>query len=127
MKTLITTNSSAIMFNPDDQSVKYVNRDRNCVDNVYYITEECDVKALYNDQDGKEVEVIMHAQPGDILVHFWNRTYPNKYALIKSDEWKNNIESYRAEEQRQKEEWAAKNSEAKEPEADSCDNLVKAA
>lgn len=106
MKTMIATTGSAVMFNPDDQTLKYVTSDRNGIDNVYLIGEKCNVKALGIDKDGKEVEKTFEAEPGDILVRFWRDDFPNQYILVKSDGWADNIKAYRKAEQKRKEEWA---------------------
>lgn len=113
MKTLLVTNRTAVMFNPDDQSLKTVNEDRGTVRSVFLVPEECDIKYTYwNSKDRKDVEGTMHANAGDILVNFWDDDFTQPWILVKSDEWKGNIEAYRTAEQRRKEEWAAKHADS---------------
>lgn len=109
MKTLYLTDSSAnIVVDKDTDFVGHLNtEDRYDIRSVYYIEEPMHV--VY--QCGEEKEEI-DARKGDILLLFYSSRY-NKYHLdtIKTKQWAANIKNRRAIEQKEKEEWAAKNAD----------------
>ena len=111
MKTLYLTDSSAnIVVDPE---VDYVgtlrNEDRYDIRNVFYAEEPMHV--VY--QCG-EIREEIDAKKGDIILLFYNNNY-NKYRLdtIRTKQWAANIKNRRAIEQKEKEEWAARQAENK--------------
>ena len=124
MKTLYLTQSSDnIVVDPEIDFVgKLQTEDRYAIRSVYYIEEP--MRVVY--QYGEDKEEI-NAKKGDILILFYNNQY-NKYVLdtIHTKQWAANIKNRRKIEQKEKEEWAAKNT-ATEPDAPDCgvcDNLA---
>lgn len=118
MKTLYLTQSSDnIVVDPEIDFVgKLQTEDRYAIRSVYYIEEP--MRVVY--QYGEDKEEI-NAKKGDILILFYNNRY-NKYVLdtIHTKQWAANIKNRRKIEQKEKEEWAAKNA-ATEPDAPVCD------
>lgn len=118
MKTLYLTQSSDnIVVDPEIDFVgKLQTEDRYAIRSVYYIEEP--MRVVY--QYGEDKEEI-NAKKGDILILFYNNQY-NKYVLdtIHTKQWAANIKNRRKIEQKEKEEWAAKNA-ATEPDAPVCD------
>lgn len=118
MKTLYLTDSSAnIVVDKDTDFVGHLNtEDRYDVRSVYYIEEPMHV--VY--QCGEEKEEI-DARKGDILLLFYSNRY-NKYHLdtIKTKQWATNIKNRRLIEQKEKEEWAAKNADCGCNDCDAC-------
>ena len=117
MKTLYLTQSSDnIVVDPEIDFVgKLQTEDRYAIRNVYYIEEP--MRVVY--QYGEDKEEI-NAKKGDILILFYNNQY-NKYVLdtIHTKQWAANIKNRRKIEQKEKEEWAAKNA-ATEPDTLDC-------
>lgn len=118
MKTLyLTDNSTNIVVDKDTDFVgRLMQEDRYDIRSVYYIEEPMHV--VY--QCGEEKEEI-DARKGDILLLFYSNRY-NKYHLdtIKTKQWAANIKNRRAIEQKEKEEWAAKNADCVCPDCDQC-------
>lgn len=108
MKTLYLTDCSTnIVVDKDTDFVGTLpTEDRYDIRSIYYIEEPMHV--VYNCGEYKEE---IDARKGDILLLFYSNRY-NKYHLdtIKSKQWSTNIKNRRAIEQKEKEEWAAKNS-----------------
>lgn len=111
MKTLYLTDSSAnIVVDPE---VDYVgtlrNEDRYDIRNVFYAEEPMHV--VY--QCG-EIKEEIDAKKGDIILLFYNNNY-NKYRLdtVHTKQWTANIKNRHAIEQKEKEEWAARQAENK--------------
>lgn len=108
MKTLYLTDcSSNIVVDKDTDFVGTLpTEDRYDIRSIYYIEEPMHV--VYNCGEYKEE---IDARKGDILLLFYSNRF-NKYHLdtIKSKQWSTNIKNRRAIEQKEKEEWAAKNS-----------------
>lgn len=63
------------------------------------VDEDCTVKCG---------DVIKEAEAGDIVVKFYEDQYPNRFIVVKNEDWKQNILAYREYDQKIKEQWAAK-------------------
>lgn len=122
MKTLYLTQSSDnIVVDPEIDFVgKLQTEDRYAIRSVYYIEEP--MRVVYQYGENKEE---INAKKGDILILFYSNRY-NKYTLdtIHTKQWAANIKNRRKIEQKEKEEWAAKNAatEADAPVCDKCEN-----
>lgn len=125
MKTLYLTQSSDnIVVDPEIDFVgKLQTEDRYAIRSVYYIEEP--MRVVY--QYGEDKEEI-NAKKGDILILFYNNRY-NKYVLdtIHTKQWAANIKNRRKIEQKEKEEWAAKNLAEAVCDPVSCGNTCEAA
>ena len=109
MKTLYLTDSmSNIVVDKDTDFVGTIpTEDRYDIRAIYYMDEPMHV--VYN--CGECTEEI-DARKGDILLLFYSNRF-NKYHIdtIRSKQWSTNIKNRRAIEQKEKEEWAARNKE----------------
>ena len=107
MKTLYLTQSyENIIVDPETDFVGNIKQeDRYAIRAVYYIEEPMHV--VYQCGEDKEE---LDAKKGDILIQFYSSRY-NKYILdtIRTKQWAANIKNRRKLEQKEKEEWAAKN------------------
>lgn len=99
-KTLFITTRGLIQLDENLEPTGYTT-DREAISNVVRINEPTHI--VYNKNE-KRIE--LDAEEGDILVAFYESTYPNPVILIHSKEWAENILSYRTAEQKRKEEWA---------------------
>lgn len=79
--------------------VQFKPSDRQGVDYVLMVDEDCTVKCG---------DVTKEAEAGDIVVKFYEDQYPNKFIVVKNEDWKQNILAYREYNQKLKEQWAAK-------------------
>ena len=109
MKTLYLSDSSAnLVVDPEEDFVGTMqSEDRYVIRNLYYAEEP--IHVVY--QSGERREEI-DAKKGDLIIVFYNDRF-NKYILdtVRSKQWIGNIKNRRAIEQKEKEEWAAKNAE----------------
>lgn len=109
MKTLYLTDSmSNIAVDPEENKVSCLpSEDRYNIRNVYYIDEPMHI--VY---DSAECHEELDAKKGDILLLFYSNRF-NKYHIdtIRSKQWSTNIKNRRTIEQKEKEEWAARNKE----------------
>lgn len=114
MKTLYLTNSSAnIAVDVENNTVSTMNNvDRYDIRQAFYIEEPTHV--VYNAFfEGKEYKEEIDAKKGDILLVFYlNRFTKKVLATVKCKEWVANLKNRAAIEQKEKEEWAAKQAEA---------------
>lgn len=101
-KTLFFTTRGLIELNENNEPVGK-NTDREAISNVVRITEPTHI--VYNKND-KRIE--LDAEAGDMVITFYDSSYPNPMIIVHSLEWVENLEAYEAEQQRAKEEWAAK-------------------
>lgn len=100
MKTLYFTSSGRVML--DENNVpSAVNTSFRGIDDIYLVKEDTKVVVKTGEYEKEFV-----AEAGDILVRFYNDV-PNKFIVVKNEEWKNNIIDYDEKEQKRKEEWAA--------------------
>lgn len=79
--------------------VQYKPTDRQGVDYVLMVDDDCTVKCG---------DVTKEAEAGDIVVKFYEDQYPNKFIVVKNEDWKQNILAYREYDQKLKEQWAAR-------------------
>ena len=107
MKTLYLTDSSSNIFvdKETDEVGTLRSEDRYDIRGLYYMEEPMHV--VYESCDRKEE---IDAKKGDLLILFYSNSY-NKYVLdtVRTKQWTANIKNRRKIEQKEKEEWAAKN------------------
>lgn len=121
MKTLYLTDSSTNIYvdTETNETGRLSCEDRYGIRNIYYIEEPMHV-VYQSGEDKEEIDV----KKGEILIVFYNNRF-NKYVLdtIRSKQWVSNIKNRRKIEQKEKEEWAAK--QCTEGCCDMCDALTK--
>ena len=103
MKKLIIKNGYMFDIDVDANKLQKIQYDRASIDNVYLIDEERDL--FIQDNDDKVTET--HVVPGDIIVSFYTTDFTNRDIVVKSDKWTEHIKTFRANEQKKKEEWAS--------------------
>lgn len=101
-KTLFITTRGFIQLNDSLEPVGY-DTDRSAISNVVRIKEPLHI--VYNRRD--DVRIELEAEPGDILVEFYEGVFPNPIVLVHSKEWSENIDKYEEAQQAAKEKWAA--------------------
>ena len=102
-RSIVTPGTFDVQFKPTD---------RQGVDYVLMVDEDCTVKCG---------GVTKEAEAGDIVVKFYEDQYPNKFIIVKNEEWKQNILAYRESNQKQKEEWAKSKNNSCVCECKDCD------
>lgn len=107
MKKLIIKNGHMFDIDVDANKLQKIQYDRGGIDYVYLIDKERDLFIQDNEDNVTETHVV----PGDIIVSFYTDDFPNKVIVAKSDKWVENIKTFRANEQKMREEWASKQSE----------------
>ena len=103
----------------DNNNPSSVSRSRNSIEDVYLIKE--DTKVIFK---RGEHEYEVEAKAGNIVIVFYEKEFPNKMIVVDNEQWKENLETYEAWEQKQKEEWAAKKIN-NDPTCDSCENCCR--
>lgn len=120
MNTLYITRGGRVMLDQDNNPVN-TSSDRVAINDIYLLNE--DTKIISFDKDNNKIEKTGKA--GDLVISFWENEFPHRIIVVSNDEWKENIETYNTEEQKRKEEWAAKHAEPCCDECDQCDGCVK--
>lgn len=100
MKTIMLPRIGYIL-DPMSGDIKHIDSERNAVDNIFIVPENCIVRID---------DTVLDAEAGDLVITFYESRFPNKAVVIKSDMWKQNIKAYQDYMQKQKEEWAKSNS-----------------
>lgn len=86
MKTLLITKSNYIVcVDPESMNAEDVEFAREAISRIVRIKEDCLIKS-----GEKELE----AKSGDILVTFYEREFPNRFVLVRSKEWAENLDVY---------------------------------
>lgn len=116
MNTLYISRTGRIMLD-ENNSPKPFDRSRGSVDDVFFIKE--DTKIVF---ERGETKSELEAKAGDIVVTFYEEQFPNKVIVVNNEQWKENLETYEAWEQKRNEEWAKKNDA---PCCDCCENCCK--
>lgn len=107
MKTLYFTETGQIVFDEETKVAEPITSSREGISRIYLMKEPMDV--VYNRGD-KQYSV--SADKDDIVVVFYESYFEHPVIVAKSAEWAANILKYEEEEQKAKEEWAAKHSES---------------
>lgn len=103
MNTLYLTRGTNIAVDTETSKVDRIPTTRIAIDNIYLIDKPTHV--IYGcGTYQKEVD----AKEGDIVITFYDKVFKHQMIVISNEEWAENIIEYRKEEQREKEEWAAK-------------------
>lgn len=86
MKTFLITKSNYIVcVDPESMNVEDVEFAREAISRIVRIKEDCLIKS-----GEKEIE----AKSGDILITFYESAFPNKFVLVRSEEWIKNLDTY---------------------------------
>lgn len=81
--------------------LKRQDSERQGVNSVYIAKEDCTV--TYRD-------AVAQAEAGDIIVTFYEKDFPMQMIVVKSEDWRKNLEAYNEKQQKWLEEQARKNS-----------------
>lgn len=101
MNTLYITRSGRILV--DESGTPHITESsREAISSLYLIKEETKI-VFVKDEEKKEII----ANPGDIVINFYEDKFPNKVLIISNQEWKENIEAYENYLQDEKERWAS--------------------
>lgn len=87
----------------ENNNILQLNSDRQAIDRVFLIDTDTEINYSTEGVTNKLV-----APAGSLVICFYENEFPNKVIVVNSDEWKENIKTYRDIEQKLKEEWAAK-------------------
>lgn len=93
---------SILLQQKDEDMLKVVPSLITKIDNIY-LAEEASI-LIYCDKDGNKHQ--MDVEEGDIIVTFYETSFPNKVVKVSSPEWVENINVYNQNEQKRKEAWA---------------------
>lgn len=107
MKNLYLTRGNNIIVDPENPNVFDSLKSKLLrIDRLYVVEEPIHIVYRYP-FDGNVVE--KDAEPGDIIITFYTNedATPNKFVVVKSKEWTENIKAIEEYEQAQKERWAA--------------------
>lgn len=86
MKTLLITKSNYMAcVDPESMNVEDVKYAREAISRIVRIKEDCLVKS-----GEKEIE----AKSGDILITFYDQDFPNRFVVVRSKEWVENLDTY---------------------------------
>lgn len=119
-KTLFITTKGLIQLDENLEPTGYKS-DREAVNNVVRIKEPMHI--VYNKNE-KRIE--LDAEEGDILISFYESTYPNPVILIHSKEWEENLIAYDKYNEELEKKWAAQRASQDCKKADCGDCLAEA-
>ena len=105
MNTLYITNTGKVMLDANGEVMSY-DTDIESIRNISMLTE--DTKVIYKCGN---IDEKIEAKAGDIVITFYRDEFVHPVIVVKSDTWRENLEDFRAKEQKRKEEWAARQAE----------------
>lgn len=89
------------MFDPETMSLSKIHTQREAISRIYLVNEACEVQCD---------DTVKTADAGDLIIVFYEKTFKDNFVIVKSEEWKKNLDVYNEIQQKQKEEWALKQS-----------------
>lgn len=114
MKYIIKDNSPLIKIDEETLDIDILSTQREAISRIYMIDEP----GVLTTEDGD-----INVKNGDIIVRFYEQKFPKKVIVVKSKDWKNNLKTYEAILQEEKEAWAIEKSRNSEPcMNDACDS-----
>lgn len=105
-------------FDDSTKVLKKQNSERQGVNSIYVVKEDCTV--VFRDHAEQ-------ATAGDIVVTFYEKDFPKQMAVVKSEDWRKNIEAYNEKQQKWLEAQAQKNSVINEWSETCCNDCCKCA
>lgn len=102
MNKIYITSSGKIMLGDNNQVIP-ITASPTRIDDVIQLTDDVEVYYKYG-----ETECNLTGKAGDILITFYEKDFPNKAIIVSNELWKENLDTYKQNEQKRKEEWAAK-------------------
>lgn len=106
MKTLYLTSSSGICIDSEDNFVDRMPSERESISRIYLAKEPMHV-VFGEGEYRRELDV----KKDDIIITFYSNDCKERVVVAKSKDWANNLKEWNKQEERLKEEWAAKNAE----------------
>ena len=113
MNKLYIGQSSCVRINTETEKITEVFGERDCIRKIILAKEPTEI--IYN---YCETSYTTNAEAGDLIIIFYNECFNKPVVVVKSEDWRKNIEDYNEQLQREKEAWAAKQKEAKTYEKD---------
>lgn len=101
MNTLYITRNGRVLVD-ESGTPQTMESSREAISSLYLIKEETKIVFVKNE---KKKDII--ANPGDIVINFYEEKFPNKVLVISNQEWKENLEAYENYLQDEKERWAS--------------------
>lgn len=115
MKTLYINGSGYVGVDTEENTTFSINAAREAISRIFLLEENMHI--VY-DRGEKHYE--MDGKKGDILVTFYENSFSKPAVLVKSKDWVSNLKNWEKEQQKQKEEWAAKKLAEACPTCDNC-------
>lgn len=89
MKKFIISDSGNVCFDPETEEISTINYRREGISRIWIAEEPMTVVVK---KYGKEYE--LQAKKGDIIISFYEDTFPNPAIVVKNKDWVKNIETY---------------------------------
>ena len=110
MKKFIINNQGSVVFDAETEEISSLDSAREGISRIWVMNEPMTIVCqMY----GKNYE--LNAKKGDIVIKFYDDSYPFPVVIAKSKEWTKNLDAYEKAIQKRKEEWA------KEKQCENCD------
>ena len=104
MKTLYITNGGNVCIDPEEDFVDRMPSEREGISRIFLAREP--MRVVYAEGEyRRELDV----KKDDIIITFYSNDWKERIVVAKSKDWVKNLKKWNEEEQRRKEEWAAKN------------------
>lgn len=101
MKYIIKDNTPLVKFDEDTFDIDIVESQREGIGRIYLVDEP----GILTTDDGD-----VNIKSGDIVIRFYESKFPKKVIVVKSKDWKNNLKEYNDTIQKEREEWALRDS-----------------
>lgn len=93
-KIIVTPGCSTLELDTEALNASPLFSDREAISRIHLITEDGEV--IYKG------ESIGTAKAGDIIISFYEDSFPHRCIIVNSEQWKENIETYKAKQEENK-------------------------
>lgn len=105
-KYIIPQNSYALWKATDDNIVPVKDIDAVAVNSIWVADDDMPLEWYDNDSNKHTIDV----KKNDIIIAFYNRHFKHKVVVVNSEGWLDNITAYKEHQEKEKAEWAKRNS-----------------
>lgn len=89
MKKFIIADGGSVCFDPETEEISTINSKREGISRIWIAEEPMTVTVKKFDKDYE-----LQAKKGDIIISFYDDTFPSPAIIVKSKDWVKNIEAY---------------------------------
>lgn len=83
-----------LIYNPTDDVISAMPKSREGIRSIHVVNEPMQLVVNMKNAEGKDINFTKDVVPGDIIIRFWETSFPNRVIVINSKEWMENLDAF---------------------------------